>query len=75
MTQLLQEAFERVRLLTEVQQNALAKTILELADIGDVSDIVPPEHMESVFTGLAQLRRGEFATDEEMKAVFERFKR
>jgi hypothetical protein len=34
---------------------------------------IDPSHLEAVMTGLAQAKRREFATDEEVKGAFRRF--
>jgi predicted transcriptional regulator len=75
MTQLLQEAFRKASLLPEPQQDSLAKTILEITEMSQVSDVVPSEHTESVMNGLAQASRGEFAREDEIQEIFNRFKK
>lgn len=37
-------------------------------------DVLSPEHREMVLRGLEQARNGEFATEEEVRATFARFR-
>jgi hypothetical protein len=75
MTKLLEQAIEAVRRLPADTQNEIARTILHLA--GSEVDVEPvePAHLAAVLEGLAQAKRREFATDEEVEAAFRRFDR
>lgn len=73
MTQLLEKAVERLSLLPDERQNELARMLIDVA----AQDIHPytftPEEHIAVEEGLAQAERGEFATDAEVAAMWERF--
>ena len=71
MTQLLDQAFERVRALPPETQDEYARVLLRLAgdDEGDVYQLTPEEEA-SLAKSLAQAERGEFASDEEVEAVW-----
>jgi hypothetical protein len=75
MTKLLDQALEAVRLLPSEAQDEIARAMLMLAQQEAELEDIPPEHLPDVLEGLAQLRRGEFATDEEVAEIFRRFRR
>lgn len=71
MTELLEQAVERVRALPSDQQDELARVLLRLA--GDDDEAVyqlTQEEKTSLAESRAQAARGEFATDEEVRAVW-----
>ena len=72
MTKLLDLALETVRRLPPVDQDEIARAMLCLAghEPAEESD---PEHLADVIEGVAQARRGEFATGAEVEAAFRRF--
>jgi predicted transcriptional regulator len=74
MTKLLEKAVEAVRQLSAEDQDEIARAMLSLARQGEPEPI-DPAHLPAVLEGLAQARRGEFATDEEVEAAFRRFER
>jgi len=75
MTKLLEKAVEAVRRLPTATQDEIARAMLALAgDEGPPEDI-DPAHVAAVLEGLAQSKRREFATDEEVEAAFRRFDR
>lgn len=69
MTKLLEKALEKVRTLSDEEQDALAAFLLSLAD-SDAS-IVPLDERTraAIREGLAQAERGEFVSDEELAAA------
>jgi hypothetical protein len=74
MTKLLEEAFEAARRLTPDQQDEIARAILQLAG----SDVAAPVHLspeerEAIARSMEQASRGEFATDEEVRAVWAKY--
>ncbi len=73
MTKLLEQAIEGVRRLPENSQDEIARAILHLAGSEVEPEPVDPAHLVAVLEGLAQAKRREFATAEEMKAAFRRF--
>jgi hypothetical protein len=73
MTKLLDKALEAVRQLPPHSQDEIARAMLSLAgDAGELEDI-DPAHLPDVLESLAQARRREFATDDEVEAAFRRF--
>jgi hypothetical protein len=72
MTKLLEKAVEAVRALSAEEQDEIARLILRLTS-DDEPEPIDPADLPHVLEGLAQMRRGEFATDEEVEAAFRRF--
>ena len=72
MTKLLDEAIAKIRELPEVDQDAAAEILLALAAKRDEPIQLDDETRAAIREGLAEAERGEFATDEEMKAFFAR---
>ncbi len=75
MTKLLEEAIEAVRRLTPDAQDDIARTILQLAESEVEPEPVDSAHLAAVLEGLAQAKRREFASDDEVEAAFRRFDR
>jgi hypothetical protein len=73
MTKLLERALEAVRLLPDESQDEIARAMLVLARNEAEPEQIDPAHLSAVLEGLEQLKRREFATDEEIEAVFRRF--
>ena len=65
MTKLLEKALEAVRRLPPESQDEIALAMLTLSNGGG----------DPVLAGLAQAKRREFASDEEVEAAFRRFER
>jgi hypothetical protein len=75
MIKLLEQAIEAVRRLPAASQDDIARTILHLAGSEVEAEPVDPAHLAAVLEGLAQAKRREFATDDEVEAAFRRFDR
>jgi hypothetical protein len=75
MTKLLEKALEAVRRLAPEEQDEIARTLLQLVGETGESEPVPPQHLAAVLEGLAQAKRGDFASDAEVEAAFRRFDR
>jgi len=75
MTKLLQRALEAVSKLPADSQDEIARAMLSLAGNDGEPEAVNPDDLSAVMEGLAQARRGEFATDEEVEAALRRFDR
>jgi hypothetical protein len=77
MTKLLEQAIEAVRRLPADSQDEIARAILHLAGSEVEVEVEPvdPAHLAAVLEGLAQAKRREFATDDEVEAAFRRFDR
>lgn len=75
MTKLLEAAIEAARRLPEERQDDVARAVLGWIEFD--AELVPtnPDDVEAIRRGLAEIRRGEFATDEEVQATFARFRR
>jgi hypothetical protein len=72
MTELLDHAIERVRALPPETQDAFARVLLNLAGDEDEQAVyqLTPAETASLAKSLAQAERGEFASDEEVRAVW-----
>jgi DNA-binding transcriptional regulator YdaS (Cro superfamily) len=75
MTKLPEHAIEAVRRLPAESQDHIARAILHLAHSEAEADAVDPAHLAAVLEALAQAKRREFATDDEVEAAFRRFDR
>jgi predicted transcriptional regulator len=73
MTKLLEEAVEKLSQLPEGRQNELAQMLIDVA----AADLSPyqltEEERAAVEEGVAQAERGEFASDEDVAALWQRF--
>ncbi|WP_354110967.1 hypothetical protein [Bradyrhizobium sp. S3.12.5] len=68
----MEDVIEKVRRLPEDQQAYVAEVLEQIvANDGDLF-IVPDEHHAAVLEGLEQAERGEFATDQEMAALWKK---
>jgi len=72
MTKVLEDAIEKVRQLPEDRQAYVAEVLEQIAAAGSDVFIVPEGHRAAVLEGLGQAERGEFATDEEMAALWKK---
>jgi len=72
MTKILEDAIEKVRRLPEDRQAYAAEVLEQIAAAGSDPFIIPDDHRDAVLEGLAQAERGEFATDEEMAALWKK---
>ena len=66
MTKLLEQAIEAVRRLPADSQDDIARTILHLAGSEVEAEPIDPAHLPAVLEGLAQAKRREFATNDEV---------
>jgi hypothetical protein len=71
MTKLLDEALEAVRRLPSGEQDDIARVIMQLAGFDPpVPVILSPQEREAIARSKAAADRGEFATDEQVRAVW-----
>jgi hypothetical protein len=71
MTKLLDEALEAVRRLPSRDQDDIARAIMQLAGSASPAPaVLLPEEREAIARSKAAADRGEFATDEEVRAVW-----
>jgi hypothetical protein len=75
MTKLLDKALEAARRLPAASQDEIARAILQLVAGDSEPETIDPAHLPAVLEGLAQAKRGDFASDEEVEAAFRRFDR
>jgi hypothetical protein len=73
MTKLLERALEAVRRLPVSRQDETAHAMLSLAGDDSETEDIDPAHLADVLEGLAQARRGVFASEAEVEAAFRRF--
>lgn len=75
MTYLLTLAIEAVQSLPETEQDAIARQMLTLAqtDANAQAGEMDPAHEAAILEALEQVRRGEFASEEEVEAAFRSF--
>ena len=73
MTKLLDKALEAVRRLPQDTQDEIARTMLELIGNEDLPEVVDSAHLPAVLEGLAEAKRGDFASEAEVEAAFRRF--
>jgi len=71
MTKMVKEAIEVLRELPEDRQETVARAILDYASNDDVYHLSDEERAE-VRAGLAEIERGEIASDAEVRAVYKR---
>ncbi len=70
MTKLLERAFATVRGLAPEMQDELARMLLQLAGEDQPALGLSAEDEASFDKSLAQAERGEFATDEQVRAIW-----
>jgi predicted transcriptional regulator len=70
MTRLLEQAVETVSTLPEETQDELARILLQLAGVEQPPYQLTPEEAADLDASLAEAERGEFATDEEVRAMW-----
>ena len=71
MTKLLEQALEAVRLLPPGNQDEIARVIMQLAGSDPLTPIaLSSEECEAIARSKAAAARGEFATDEQVRAVW-----
>jgi predicted transcriptional regulator len=70
MTRLLKQAVEAVSTLPADRQDELARVLLQLAGVEQRPYELTPEEEADIDASLAEAERGEFATDEEVRAMW-----
>jgi len=75
MTKLLDKALEAVRRLPPSSQDEIAHAMLTFAGSEEEPEAIDAAHLTAVLEGLAQAKRRQFATDDEVEAAFRRFDR
>jgi predicted transcriptional regulator len=72
MTKMLEEAIHKVRELPDAEQDEAAEMLLAIASRNAAPVQLDDETRAAIREGRAQARRGEFASDEDMAALFKR---
>jgi predicted transcriptional regulator len=72
MTKLLEEAIEKVRQLPEADQDEAAEMLLSVVSKKNEPVQLDDETRAAIREGREQARRGEFVSDEDMAAFFQR---
>ena len=70
MTRLLEQAVERMRFLPDAMQDELAHVLLQLAGDEQPAIRLTAEEDAALDESLAEAERGEFASDEEVQAIW-----
>ena len=70
MTRLLDQAIETVSALPDEAQDDLARILLQFAGVEQPPYVLTAEEDADIDASLAEAERGEFATDEEVRAVW-----
>jgi hypothetical protein len=69
MTKLLEQAFEKARRLTPAEQDDIARAVIALAGAEEKVSLTPDERA-AVDRSKAAASRGDFATEDEVSAVW-----
>lgn len=76
MTQLLEMALEAVRQLSPEKQDQAARAMLDVVNGAEEEVyVLSDEENAAIDFALAQAERGEFATDEEVAAIFPKYRK
>jgi predicted transcriptional regulator len=70
MTRLLEQAMETVSALPDDVQDELARILLQFAGVEQPPYVLTPEEDAELEASLAEAERGEFATDEDVRAMW-----
>ncbi|MEF3365597.1 hypothetical protein V3H18_03520 [Methylocystis sp. 9N] len=72
MTKLLEKAIDKARALSEGEQDIVALLILDAIETGAHPAALDDVTIAALEDGLAEARRGEFASEEEVAALWKR---
>jgi hypothetical protein len=70
MTRLLEQAVETVSTLPDEVQDEVARMLLQFAGIEQPPYELTPAELADIEASFAEAKRGEFATDEEVRAMW-----
>jgi predicted transcriptional regulator len=70
---LLETAVEKVRALPDAEQDALARLLLDLVGVEQSLVALTPEEEADLAEALAEADRGEFASEDEMRALWAKY--
>ena len=71
----IQAIFERVLAWPPERLDDVAEVLLQMETANDVVDDLTDEDLTDLEQGLAEADRGEFASEEEIQALFDRYRR
>ena len=74
VTKLFDDAVAVVRRLSSERQDEIGAAIIGLAEIGEKAESIDAEHLAAIEEALAQIERGDFASDDDVAAAFRRFR-
>jgi DNA-binding protein H-NS len=74
MIKVLEQAIEKVKALSTERQEYAAEVLEQIADAGNAVYHLSDEERRLVREGLAELDRGEVATESEVRAVFDKYR-
>ena len=69
MMKALETAIEKVKHLPDEQQAYAARVLEQIADDSGMPFVVPTDHRAAILEGLAQAKRGEFASTDAVDAL------
>ena len=72
MTHLLEQAFSTVATLPDARQDELARIMLQLAGVDQPPIQLTPEEEADLAEAEAEIERGELATTEDIRAMWEK---
>ena len=72
MTKMMNEAIEVLRELPEERQETIARAIIDYASHDEGLYHLTDDERAEVRAGLAEIKRGEIATEKEVRAVYKR---
>ena len=72
MTKLLEQGIKAVQGLAEERQDVAGEVLLSIANSTSSLYRLTPEQIEDVTLAIAETDRGEFASDEEMEALWKK---
>jgi hypothetical protein len=75
MTKLMDKALAAVGRWPATRQDEAAELLLALDRLGDTSYVASEGELAAIDEALAQVERGEFATDAQVEAAYARFRR
>jgi predicted transcriptional regulator len=73
VTRLLEAAVEKVRAMPDAEQDALARVLLDLVGVEQPPVALTPEEEADLAEALAEADRGEFASEDEMRALWAKY--
>ena len=72
MTKVLEDAIEKLRKLPEDRQVYVAEVLEQIAAAGSDLFVVPESHRAAVLEGLREAEQGDYVSDEEMAALWQK---